>query len=1077
MKRILSLFIILVLALGMLASCEFPELPFLPTTSNEAEADISEAITWLDDMYKDDEGTSTVNGLELVANVTIGKTVFTVVWSADTDLVEFNYSEDDGVYIVSFPEDLEESVNYTLTASVTSPAGQSDSVSYARILPPGGYGVISEPEVDVAYKFALLHGNEKAVVYFDGNNYNNYAWYLAYSQDPLAAVDVYLETVEGVEGGYRLYFNKDGEKTYIRAYPRDGDTTKGTLEMTTTVPEEYYTFDSEYHTLIYTSTTGEQFYLGSSGTYKSISLSAISYIDGETSYIAHLYGAGGYTQVLPEQVLPEVPENYTDKDLVEALYKLASGQTLEGPYELTGVITSIKYAYDPGYNNISVVIVVDGMTDKPVLCYRLNGGEELKVGDTITVFAGLTNYGGTYETTSGGLIREVIPGTGETPTPPAGDNDSVVLDLTGNANLVSDSAEKNVFAANGITLTNDKASSSSDLTVQASFAQRFYAGSTITIEYPGMTKIVLDLDDYSEGKYLKGFDNMTVEGATITRENDIVTIIFDEATDSFTSGAFATQVRCEKIEVFTGDVEQPPVGGDDPVTPPAPAYPAPVAGEGYKLFIEQTTLGKKIYFNGTINADGRMLTTDDESAAVSIYFEEVTGGYHIYYFNGDVKTYIADAPYLNDKGYIKCRLAATTEAPSTVWTYDTALGIIEMAVTFEGKSDTFFAGTYSDYNTISLSGAYYKDQISSGTQFPARIELVEGGDVIDPPVHEHNFVDGKCSCGETDPNYQPPEHEHEFVDGKCSCGETDPNYVPPVDDGVMTIPEVLASAEGTAVVVKGTVCDIYQSWNTQYNNMSFYISDDAGNKLLVFRTGTKVNIGDQVTVTGKATVYNSVIQIAQGGTTVIDVAHVCSEFTEGSCTVSSTCVVCGKLGTEAPGHSYENGVCSACGAAEPTGDVLPGNLVFTGLVNKASADTYLKTNYPEWTITGKLGNGYGDYLGFGRSGDNNSAITSSTISTSTAFTVVTVLKGNGSNGVATSTLTFTLVDKDGNVVATGYADGSTTASITPVDAKDTTYTISFTFVEGKTWTDVSNLVITFAKATGNIGMKSLDFVK
>ncbi len=46
------------------------------------------------------------------------------------------------------------------------------------------------------------------------------------------------------------------------------------------------------------------------------------------------------------------------------------------------------------------------------------------------------------------------------------------------------------------------------------------------------------------------------------------------------------------------------------------------------------------------------------------------------------------------------------------------------------------------------------------------------------PPHEHSFVDGKCECGETDPNYVPP-HEHSFVDGKCECGETDPNYVPP----------------------------------------------------------------------------------------------------------------------------------------------------------------------------------------------------------------------------------------------------------------------------------------------------------
>ena len=46
------------------------------------------------------------------------------------------------------------------------------------------------------------------------------------------------------------------------------------------------------------------------------------------------------------------------------------------------------------------------------------------------------------------------------------------------------------------------------------------------------------------------------------------------------------------------------------------------------------------------------------------------------------------------------------------------------------------------------------------------------------PPHEHNFKEGKCECGETDPNYQPP-HEHNFVEGKCECGETDPNYKPP----------------------------------------------------------------------------------------------------------------------------------------------------------------------------------------------------------------------------------------------------------------------------------------------------------
>jgi hypothetical protein len=36
--------------------------------------------------------------------------------------------------------------------------------------------------------------------------------------------------------------------------------------------------------------------------------------------------------------------------------------------------------------------------------------------------------------------------------------------------------------------------------------------------------------------------------------------------------------------------------------------------------------------------------------------------------------------------------------------------------------------------------------------------------------HKHAYVDGKCKCGEADPNYVPP-HEHTFVEDRCECGE------------------------------------------------------------------------------------------------------------------------------------------------------------------------------------------------------------------------------------------------------------------------------------------------------------------
>ncbi len=921
MKKILLLLVVLALTLGAITSCDLiDKIPFLPGNGPDAadETNIQEAIKELDDMYKKANGAATENDFTLIAQLPLDGTVFTITWTCDSESIKLELA--DGFWTVDVPEDSSEQFSYNLTATITTPGGQSATLTYDRVI-PGGIGMISNPEVGKAYKFALLHGNEgPAVVYFDGNNYNNYAWYLSYTTDVLSAVDVYLEAVEGVEGGYRLYYDKDGAKTYIVAFPRDNDTTKGTLKLDTVTPEEYYTWDAEYNTLVYTSVTGESFYMGSSGTYKSISLSAYSYITGATNYVAHLYGEGGVKEELPEQELPEVPENYTSQDIVDALYKLESGQTLDGPYEITGVITSIKYPYDPGYNNVSVNIVVEGREDKPVLCYRLIGGEELKVGDTITVFAGVTNYNGTYETVSGGVIRNVIPGTGsDTPVEPPVDSDGVVINLTGNANLVSGSAAQNVFTQNGITVTNDKAESTSDLTVQESYAQRFYAKSTVKIEYPGMTKIVIDCDEYSDLKYVKGFDGMTIEGATITRENDIVTIIFAAPTDVFQSTALPSQIRCEKITVYTGEVETPV----DP-KPETPAYTAPVAGQSYDLYMELPT--GKVYFAGSMSGD-YLATTTDAAASVKIYFEEVTGGYHIYFMNGDVKTYITAAAYLKSNGYAGCHFSLTTETPTLAWTYDTKYGIIEIYDEIEGKSDTFFAGTYGTYSTVSLSGAYYKDQIASGSQYPARIELVEGGEITPP------------EGGETPVDPNPGTHEHNFVEGKCECGETDPNYQPPTGDKVvLTIPEALEIAKGqehntyTAdkYYITGTVTNLY---NTQYGN--FYIKDENGNEICIYglynEDGTvrydamnyKPVNGDVVTVYGSLGAYNTTYQMKNGWLvevtahehnyveTVVAPSCIAEGYTTHKCSICDDSYVDSTV--DALGHTTESGKCERCG--------------------------------------------------------------------------------------------------------------------------------------------------------------------
>lgn len=143
------------------------------------------------------------------------------------------------------------------------------------------------------------------------------------------------------------------------------------------------------------------------------------------------------------------------------------------------------------------------------------------------------------------------------------------IDLTSADNKVSASADKLAFAKGDLKVTIDKASSASDLVDKTAdgYSARVYKGATVTVEYPKMTKIVINCDDYVSGgsTYYSGFDDMTVSGATITRDGTVVTITFESATDKFVSASVASQVRILSIEVFTstgGSSSGGTTGGD-----------------------------------------------------------------------------------------------------------------------------------------------------------------------------------------------------------------------------------------------------------------------------------------------------------------------------------------------------------------------------------------------------------------------------------------------------------------------------------------------------------------------------------
>ena len=250
------------------------------------------------------------------------------------------------------------------------------------------------------------------------------------------------------------------------------------------------------------------------------------------------------------------PDATSAAAVVNAAFSLAENETLPGGnYTLTGVISKVNYAYDEQYSNVTVTITVE---EKEIECYRLKGtgADVIKAGDTITVTGKIKNYNGKVEFDSGCTLDSYTAGQGGSQGG-SGEVGTLIasLDMMADTNFVSVTADQTKYEANGITYVNDKSSSTtanSNYTPSAtSYAARAYQGSKITVSSTTAFKsIVFTLDDYQSGKYLIGFDGMEIAGATITRDNDVVTITFATAVTTFTSADLLKQVRIEKIEIF-----------------------------------------------------------------------------------------------------------------------------------------------------------------------------------------------------------------------------------------------------------------------------------------------------------------------------------------------------------------------------------------------------------------------------------------------------------------------------------------------------------------------------------------------
>ena len=148
------------------------------------------------------------------------------------------------------------------------------------------------------------------------------------------------------------------------------------------------------------------------------------------------------------------------------------------------------------------------------------------------------------------LDSEVATITGETTeeVQSSGVPTDATLSFESTANRVTQTTSQQVWSQNGITLTNDKSSSTSNVGNYSNPA-RFYASSKITVTAAGnITKIVFDCNSASYATALKNSIG-TVSGATVTISSDKVTVTFTTEVESFVIAKLSAQVRMDSITV------------------------------------------------------------------------------------------------------------------------------------------------------------------------------------------------------------------------------------------------------------------------------------------------------------------------------------------------------------------------------------------------------------------------------------------------------------------------------------------------------------------------------------------------
>ena len=249
---------------------------------------------------------------------------------------------------------------------------------------------------------------------------------------------------------------------------------------------------------------------------------------------------------------------------------LAASESKEVYYSLTGTIKNIAMN-DDGTQNIYGNFDIEDNTGSVYVYGLLSGWGgpskkfqdlKLKEGDEVTLVGVRTAHKGTPQVGSAFYVSHKAASTGgddntgddNTGDDNTGDDDAAAgsysVSFADVANRTVYSKTQQVWVQNGVTVTNDKASSTNDVGDYSNPA-RFYKGSALTVAKNGMKKIEFFCNDYKDTYPTDLKASITDTNATVAVDGTKVTVTFTNAANTFSIAALAGQVRVNSLTVYT----------------------------------------------------------------------------------------------------------------------------------------------------------------------------------------------------------------------------------------------------------------------------------------------------------------------------------------------------------------------------------------------------------------------------------------------------------------------------------------------------------------------------------------------